>query len=192
MNQEQFIKKSREHRADKAEPMTGTLLAKMLEKNLPIYDVHYISNRAIKILEDVVREIKYEDKEIQKLRKEKIKSSIKKALGKLKDVKEEKDEQEETQKRNDRCEPVAREWVFALLDDTLLLSDSKFVDQGIEDDEMHLFYKIARSYLDEMHSQMITSLSINKDLADSKLWGVEKENITFSMLNDLVKKDLNK
>ena len=186
--QKEFVERTTKHRQERGELISLELLNEMLKGNLPYYDVHYVANRAIKVLETVTKGLDFNNKEIQLARKQYLKTILKESKKQLKKVKPEKDKDVDNQAKYDRCEPIVLGWVEKIMDAKLLMSDQEYLDDVLKDDEMMFFYKLSRGYLDETHNLIVQTLAEHERRANVKMWGVEKENITFEMLDEVLKR----
>jgi len=186
---EDFLNKTREHQKKQVEGVAYLVLAESLKEGLCVFDLpYYVLQRSRKLIEDCFKTVSFKNKKLIKARKAYLKECLAVMRDNLPSV--EKDEGvDETAVRNNRCEPVCRKLVEMLLDDNIVFSDEDYFDRILENEESIPLSSAVGGYINALDEELITIISKHYGRANKKLWGVEKEDITFEMLDSLLKKD---
>ena len=170
---------------DNIKKQVSEALLQMWESDINAYDINYVENRALKILEEKFKDIDFKDKKIVELRMKRFNEAIDKAKKAKTKLNEDKDK--ETQKRNERCEPVCQKVVEMLLDSELLMSDPQYFSEAIEYDDELLSQNRIRSFMDGLFERVAFSINESFVRANKKLWGVYKEDVTMKQIDNILK-----
>jgi len=166
-----------------AELVNGTVLPKLLSKNLPVRDCYHIIARAKLIFAEKFEKLKYSDPTITKLRKAMLKSLIEDA--KSRKVEKPKEKDKEMQEKADRCEPVAREIVDMILDTELLMAYEPIIDTIVSDQEAKFIADLVTIYFSHVDNWLVTAMKENERKANLKKWdGKNPEEITWKDLDN--------
>lgn len=182
-----FIERTQKRREEEVEALAYKSLATFLSENINFYDVHYVSSRLLQSVEEGLKKVDFSDPKILKLRKELLKRTIAQLKDNLPAL-ETKDKPDDTDYRNIKCEPVVHKVLDMILDEELLLGDQDYLNEGLPDDDRFFLHSLIRGYLDPLYSKLIIVLAEHEKRCNKYLWGVDREKITFQMLNDIIKK----
>lgn len=186
--QQEFIAKTLAHRKEKVEELAYKALAISLKGNIPIYELpYYVLQRARKIIEEAFVKVNFTNSELQKARQEFLKVCLEE-IKKNVVVAEEKEVKDETDFRDNQCEPIAQELVKLLLDEGLIFSDTEYFDKVLANEESVPLSAAIGGYTNALDEKLLMVISEHLRRANEKLWGVPKENITFEMLDAILKK----
>lgn len=185
MRKENFIERTKKHIEEKINPLVNDALVAMFDKDINVYDVHYVEGRVRQIMDETLKGITFDSKSIQEARKLLFKKSIAKAKKIKIELKKEKDKLAEA--RNKKCEPICQEIVEKLLDVDLLESDQQFFDEAISQDDEIVTKNRIRGFMDGLFAGLQFSLNHSLKLANKVLWGSEKEDIKMKHLDTILK-----
>lgn len=185
--QSAFLQRTKDHRGKMAEEITYKALATLLRENVNYYDVHYIIQRAVQILEEAKAKVSFKNEKITKLRKELAMERLKELKANVKELPKKKDNKDLTDIRNEKCEPSAQAIVAFVLDEGLVFSDDDYMKDATENDDELLLYLIIKGYVDAVYDKMLLTFAEHERRAFKNLWGCEKENITMEMLDNALK-----
>ncbi len=186
----EFLDQAQKHRKEKVETLAYLALGLSLKANLPVFDLpYYVLQRARAIIEAAFAKTTFSNPEIKKARMEFMKVCLKQMRGNLEfaKVKEEKDE---TDARDNRCEPIVKEIVNMILSDELIFSDEKYFDLVLEDEERIPLEASIAGYENALDEMMTMVISQHWARASKELWGVEKEDVTFEMMDEVLKRNV--
>lgn len=166
-----------------AEMVNHLILPRLLSKNLPVRDVYHIIARIKLIFREKFDKLKYSDPTVLKLRKAMLKSLIQDA--KSRKVAKPKEKDKEMQEKADRCEPVAREIVDAILDEDLLFSNEDILKTIVEEQEDKLLSDLTTIYFSHVDNWLVTAMKENERKANLKKWDDKNpEEITWKDLDN--------
>lgn len=185
--QKEFIEKTKKHRAEKSEEIALRMLAFCLKEDLPYRDVHYIAAKAKELLTQAMTKINFDNPDIAKAREAFLKSLVFTVKKNLPKHKPKKLDRTETDDRDDRCNLSVREFLNHLLDEGLIFSDRNYIEKGLADDNRYFLYAVISGYMDSVYDFLITTLSFHEKNAYKELWGVDSDDVTFSMLDRVLK-----
>lgn len=183
-----FVERTRKHFDEKAIDFVNShIIGDLLVRNLPIIDIYYIMARVKAMLAEKYDQINFASEEIIKARTEALKLAIQEA--KTKKVNRPKEKDKFDQQRADRCEPVCRNIVEKLLDESLLLSDIQYLPMAIAEDDKLLLSVLVKGYVDNIDNRLELGMRENKRNADRAKWdGKENEEITWGDLDKTLSK----
>lgn len=185
--QQETINKINEHRKEKVEELAYKMLALSLEKNIPVFDLpYYILQRSRAIIGDSFRDSIYKDKKLRKAQKAYLKEYLRAVRENIK-VAEQKEVKDETDERDNRCEPLAQSLVEMLLDEELVFSDEDFFNKILENEDAVVLSSAVGGYAEALDEKLLMVISEHWRKATEKMFGVEKEKLTFSQLDDILK-----
>jgi len=183
--EDNFVERTKKHIEEKVNPLVNDALVAMFDKNVSVYDVHYIESRVRQILDEILKALTFDSKSILEARKLLFKKSIEKAKKIKIDLKKDKDKLADA--RNNKCEPVCKEIVMKLLDLDLLESDQQFFDEAISQDDELITQNRIRGFTDGLFVGLQFSLNHSLMLANKKLWGSDKEDIKMAHVDQILK-----
>ncbi len=185
--QDNFVKRTNEHRKKIAEGLAYRCLAEFLRENINYYDVHYIIQRAIQIIEEAKAKVSFMNKEIAEVRKAFIQQKLKEIKDNVKSAPPVEGEKTLTDLRNIRCEPLAQSFTQMVLEESLVFSDEEYLSEASENDDELLLYVMIKGYIDVVYDTLIMTLAEHERRAFFNKWGCEKEEITMKMLDEALK-----
>lgn len=188
--QKKFLEKITTHRKEKVEGLAYSALSLALKANLPVFDLpYYVLQRSREVIENAFKATKFKNAKLIKLRMEfakeclaEIRSNV--CSAPIKEVKDETDE------RDNRCEPVVQELVKLLLTDDLIFSDEDYFKVILEDEEKVPLSAAISGYEAALDEKMTLIISEHWRRAMDEFWGVSKENVTFEQLNTVLTKNI--
>jgi hypothetical protein len=214
---QKFVERTAERRDKSAEGIVDKLLVRLLEMNLPFYDVHYIDKRVRQILEQTYNKLNFKSEVIEAARKEFLAKMLdntrnnlwgfsdeynalrtKKKDSELTDEEKKRlvylrsivtdNPKDATADRDLRCEPAVKEIIGMLLTPELLLGDMDYLEDAIENDDELLLSLLVKSHMDAVYNKMIMALAESERRAQKILWGnKEREDITFKNMDMVLK-----
>jgi hypothetical protein len=188
--QKKQLQEIQAHRKEKVEGLAYKALALSLRDNLPVMDLpYYVLQRTRLIIEEAFKTVDFKNPELQKARFDFLKVCLKEMKKNVvvAPVKEVKDE---TDARDNRCEPVCQELVKMILDEDLVFSDENYFNLILEDEEKVPLSAAIAGYEGALDEKMTMIISEHFSRAQKELWGVEKEDITFEMLDTVLKRNI--
>lgn len=188
--QKKFIEKAQAHRKERVEGLAYSALALALKSNLPVFDLpYYILQRSRQVIEEAFKLVDFNNPKLIKARKAFMKECLASMREKVA-VKEPVEVKDETDERDNRCEPIAQELVKMLLSDDLVFSDTEYFDLILADEEKVPLSASIAGYENALDEKMTMIISEHWKRAGDNLWGVEKEKVTFQMLDDVLKRSV--
>lgn len=184
-DKKEFIQRTKDRSKETTNQVALEILTKMVGQDIKIYDLPYIDARAREILEKKLASIKFVQKELREMRKELLKKYGLKAASKK--IKLDKQPDDLTGERNNRCEDIAQFLAYSLLDPENLLSDDAYLDDAIDQDEHLLIFNRARSLADALMDTLLFSTDSSYVRAAEILWGKSKDDITYKELDNILK-----
>jgi len=186
-----FVAQSAEHRKDKIDEVAGKMLAICLERNLPVWDLpYYVVQRAKEIISKKFQSVSFRNEKLQAAQKE----FFKKCLAEMNkkevtlDVLAEGHVKDETEQRDANCEPVAQELVKLLLDEKLVFSDDHYFDTVLEEDGGIPLNAAISGYSAGVDDTLLMAISNSWNKADDKIWGIDKDRVTFKQVDEVLKR----
>lgn len=186
---EAFSKRTKENREKVIEEVLYRSLATLLRENVNYYDVHYIVQRVVQIIEEARKNVDFKNEEITKLRRKLAEEKLKEIKANIKTLPEKKENKDETDIRNEECEQSAQAIVGYLLEHDLVFSDADYFNDATENDDELLLYLMVKGYIDVLYDKLLMTLAEHERRAFKNLWGCEKEKITMEMLDSALKLD---
>lgn len=187
--QNKFLEKVQAHRKEKVEGLAYSALALALKANLPVFDLpYYVLQRSRQVIEEAFKKVDFKNEEVIKARKEFMKVCLKHVRDNV-EAKKPVKVKDETDERDNRCEPIVQELVKLILNDDLVFSDEGYFDYILIDEEKVPLSTAIAGYENALDEKMTMIISTHWGRAIEKLWGVEKESVTFEMLDGILKKD---
>jgi hypothetical protein len=186
---EAFSKRTKENREKVIEEVLYRSLATLLRENVNYYDVHYIVQRVVQIIEEARKNVDFKNEEITKLRRKLAEEKLKEIKANIKTLPEKKENKDETDIRNEECEQSAQAIVGYLLEHDLVFSDADYFNDATENDDELLLYRMVKGYIDVLYDKLLMTLAEHERRAFKNLWGCEKEKITMEMLDSALKLD---
>lgn len=185
--QKEFVEITTKHRKEKVELLAYQMLALSLKADIPVFDLpYYILARGKAILEEAFHAVNFDNAELKKLRKEFLQKCLVEMKAKIV-IPEAKKEKDETDKRDNRCEPLAQALASMLLDSQLIFSDGNYFDKVLAEEENIPLFSAVFGYANALEEKMTMIISEHWRQAGKKQWGVEKEDVTFSQLDAVLK-----
>lgn len=182
-----FLEKVQAHRKEKVEGLAYSALALSLKADLPVFDLpYYVLQRARQLIEEGFKTVDFSDPEIIAARKAFMKVCLKKLVENI-PAPEVKEEVDETDARDNRCEPVVQELVRLLLAEDIIFSDEEYFDLVLANEESVPLSAAIAGYESALDEKMSMIISEHWRRASDNLWGVDKEKVTFSMLDTVLK-----
>lgn len=186
--QQEFLQSIMKHRKEMVEELGYKVLAVALKENIMVFDLpHYVVQRAREIINEALGKVNFENKELIAARKEFLKKCLKEVKKNI-SVKEPEKEPTETGKRNNRCESVSQALVSFLLDENLIFSDDGYFEKVLSNEEAVPLAAAITGYGDALDEKLMIVISEHWRRAQQKLFGVEKENVTFEMMDEVLKR----
>lgn len=188
--QKKMLQAIQDHRKEKVEGLAYNALALSLKANLPVFDLpYYILQRTRLIIEEAFKTVDFKNPKLQKARFDFLKVCLKEMKKNIKvaPVKEVKDE---TDERDNRCEPICQELTKMILDEDLIFSDENYFNLILEDEEKVPLSAAISGYESALDEKMTMIISQHWSGATKNLWGVEKEDVTFEMLDTVLKRNI--
>lgn len=189
LNNEQkaFINRTKQRVKDVVDPIALEVLAKMLNKNICIYDVPYIESRVRQIVEEKIGQFEFENELILKERKAILKKAINNAAKKKVELAESEKTDDATGERNKRCEDICQFIAYKIIDDKLVESDEDYLKEAIKQDDHLLAFNRLWSLIDGLFETILFSVDKSYLRAAEKIWGKPKEEITLKEVDGLLK-----
>lgn len=175
--QQSFVARTKEHLDEKAIEIVNELLAIFIKEEVPFLDAHYFIARAKEVLNEKMKKIKFNDKEINDARRNRLFESV--CQAKEAKVKMEKDADERT-KRN---EPIVQALLDRIIDATIIFSDQDYLDDAIENDDQLLLAILSDSYLNVIYDKLLIAIQENERHANERKWGRPREELTWKDLD---------
>jgi hypothetical protein len=187
--QKKFMQETVKHQQEQVEGLAYQVLMVSLAADLPVFDLpYYILQRSRQMIEEGFKATSFQNKKLIKARK----AFLKECLAAVKEnlpTQTEKEGGDETTQRDNRCEPIAKKLADLLLDESLIFSDSAYFDKVLENEESVPLSAAIAGYMGALDEKLLMIISEHYRRANEKLWGVEKEKVTFKALDALLKKD---
>jgi hypothetical protein len=184
-----FVQETAKHQQEQVEGLAYQVLLASLGADLPVFDLpYYILQRSRQLIEEGFKATSFKNEKLIKARK----AYLKECLASIKanvPTQLEKEGVDETTLRDNRCEPIARRLADMLLDETLIFSDKAYFDKVLENEESVPLSSAIAGYMGALDDKLLMIISEHYRRANEKLWGVEKEKVTFKALDALLKKD---
>lgn len=216
MDKNEFITKAKAKRKENIEPVMLEALAKMLKDDLRYFDAHYIQDRTLEIIEKTLEKLTFKSDTILKARRAfldvlldgakeqmfgfeddyalakenvKIKEEKEKAKEAMRKIERLRDKlpKDSTEQRDMECEPICQMIAARLLSKELILKDEDFVNGCIEMDNDLLMGTLYRPLSDEFFNQLVSSLDDSYRRANEINWGVSREKIRMSQVDNRLK-----
>ncbi len=187
--QKEFLDKVQAHRKEKVEGLAYIALGLALKADLNVFDLpYYVLQRTRQVVEEAFKAVDFKNPKLQKARQNFLKECLAEMRMKVVDpgVKEEKDE---TDARDNRCEPVVQELVKLILSQDLIFSDEEYFDLILADEESVPLSAAIAGYENALDEKMTMIISEHWSRASRSFWGVEKEDVKFSMLDTVLKNE---
>lgn len=186
--QKEFLEKTEAHRKEKVEELAYKVLAQSLKDNINVFDApYYVLQRVRQIIQDALNKTSFDDESLRIARTKFLKKCLKEVKKNISPL-EIKKEKDETDERNIKCEPVAQAVVAMLLDEGLIFSDEFFFAEVLKNEESVPLKTAIAGYASALDDKILMIISTHWQKAQEKMFGVPKENLTFSMLDDILKK----
>lgn len=191
LNEEQkkFLERTMKHRKEKVEGLAYSALAIALKQDIPVFDLpYYVLQRARQIIEEAFSKVDFKNEKVIKARHQ----FLKECLASLRNniavapIKEQKDE---TDKRDNQCEPIAQDIVKMLLADELIFSDEEYFNEILANEESIPLSAAIGGYANALDEKLLMIISEHWSRGNTKLWHTEKENVTFRQLNEILQKE---
>lgn len=185
-----FLEKTAKHRKEKVEELAFKALAVGLKENLPVFDLpYYVLQKTKEILINAYKDVDFNDKKLIKMRKEFARYCLAQMRGKVKLPEKIKGENlDETQLRDNRCIPVVAHLVEELLKDELVFSDEDYFTETLKDEEGVPLMSAISGYGEALDEKLLMVVSEHWKRSVEKLWGVDKESVTFEMMDEILKR----
>lgn len=216
MDKNKFITEAKAKRKENIEPVMLEALAKMLKDDLRYFDAHYIQDRTLEIIERTLSKLTFKSDTILKARRAfldvlldgakeqmfgfeddyalakenvKIKEEKEKAKEVMRKIERLRDKlpKDSTEQRDMECEPICQMIAARLLSKELILKDEDFVNGCIEMDNDLLMGTLYRPLSDEFFNQLVSSLDDSYRRANEINWGVSREKIRMSQVDNRLK-----
>ena len=180
--QKEFIKKTAAHNKEQVEELAYAALVSALKSDIAVNDLpYYVLSRARAIINDAQEKTTFGNPKLRDAQK----AFLKEYLAELKKniiVPEKKEEKDATDERDNRCEPVAQKIVELILNEDLVFSDDYFFDMVLREEATVPLFSSISGYLDALDEKMIMITSEHWRRALAKLFGREREDVTFEDL----------
>lgn len=187
--QKEFVDKVVKHRKEQVEELAYRTLAVALNQDIPVFELpYYVLQRARQVVEEAYKGTSFDNPKLRKLRMEYLKECLKEMNKNLKFA-EKKEEKDETDKRDNECEPVVKELVTMVLDDKLVFSDPYYFDEVLKQEEGIPLSASIAGYMDALDEKLLMVIGEHWRRATEKMFGVDKESVRFSMLDAILKKE---
>lgn len=187
--QKEFMDKVASQRKEKVEVLAYNTLGLSLKENINVFDLpYYILQRARQVIEEAFKATSFKNEKLKKARL----AFAKECLAEIRKnvvVPEKKEEKDLTDMRDNKCEPVVQELVKMLLADDLIFSDEDYFNVILEDEEKVPLSAAIGGYEAALDEKMTMIVSQHWSRASKSFWGVEKENVTFAMLDTVLKNE---
>lgn len=185
--QEEFIKVTLAHRKEKVEQLAYQALALSLKADIPIFELpYYVLQRTKAILEEAFHLVNFDNKKLKELQKKFLKECLIEMKSKIV-IPEKKEEKDLTDKRDNQCEPISQAIANMLLDPELIFSDDNYFDKVLTEEANIPLFSCIFGYDNSLEEKITQVISEHFRRAQKRQWGVEREDITFSMLDDVLK-----
>lgn len=186
--QKEFMQKTAAHQREKVEELAFKMLALSLAKDIPVFDLpYYIMQKSQEIVQTAYKSVNFKDKKLQKARK----NFLRACLAQMKDkivLPEPKEEKDETDTRDNRCDPLAYELAKMIVNEELIFSDEDFFNTIIENEEGVPLESAILGYSKALDEKLIMVISEHWKRSLEKLWGLEKEKVKFSDMDEVLKR----
>lgn len=187
--QKEFVQKTAAHRKEKVEELAYQALATALGENILVFELpYYVLQKSRQIIGESLAKINWKNPKLIKARKDFLKACLKEMRDNIK-PEPKKEVKDETDERDNKCEPVVQKMVTLLLDEALIFSDDYYFNEVLANDESIPLSAAIQGYANELDEKLVMITSEHWRRATDKLWGVQKENVTFKMLDTVLKKD---
>ena len=187
--QKEFVQNTLKHRKEKVEELAYQSLATALAENIPVFELpYYVLQRSRLVIEDALNKINWDNPKLQKARKTFLKACLKEMRDNIKPAPK-KEVKDETDERDNECEPVVQKMVQLLLDEDLIFSDEYYFSKVLANDESIPLSAAIQGYADALDEKLLMIVSEHWRRASDKHWGVPKERVRFKMLDTVLKKD---
>lgn len=185
--QKKFIEETSKHQKEQVENLAYELLGVALESDLPVFDLpYYVLQRARQMVEDAFAATSFKNEELKEARKAYLKAQLDVLKANL-PTQLEKEGTDETTKRDNRCEPISIKLAEMMLDPELIFSDDKYFDMILENEESVPLSSAVGGYMSNLDEKILMVISEHWRNANKKLWGTEKEDVTFKALDAILK-----
>ncbi len=182
----EFLKAIFAQRKEKVEQLAYQALALSLKADICVYDLpYYILMRAKAILEDAFHTVSFNYPELQEARKQFLKKCLIEMKSKI-IVPPNKEEKDETDVRDNRCEPLAQAVANMMLDPELIFSDNNYFDKVLADEERTPLYAAVMGYSNALDEKTTMIVGEHFKKAQKILFGKEREDILFSEMEKIL------
>lgn len=186
--EQEFVKRTHGHRKEKVEELAYKALGVSLSANVPVFELpYYILQRGREVMLNAVASVDFTNPELQKARKNFLRECLRNMKKNIV-VPPKKEEKDLTDIRDNQCEPIAQEIVNMVLDEDLIFSDEAYFDEVLANEESVPLSACINGYADALEEKLLMIISEHWRRANTQLWGVEKEDVTFEMLDAVLKK----
>lgn len=188
--QKEFMEKINQHRKEKVEELAGKMLVFSLKANIPVMDLpYYCLQRAKTVIQDAYNSVDFKNTKLHEARKKFLKECLTEMKKNVKVLPKLPKEhvKDATETRDEQCEPVVQELVSLLLDEKLVFSDEYYFDKVLQNEEGIPLNASIAGYASALDDKLLMAISESWKRATDKLFGVEKEVVTMSMLDDILK-----
>lgn len=188
--QKEFMDKSNEHRKNKVEELAGIMLLSSLTADIPVYELpYYVLQRARTVIMEAFKSVDFKNEKLIEARKKFLKECLVEMKKNVKSLEKlPKDHvKDATETRDEQCEPIVQKLVSLLLDENLVFSDNYYFDMVLANEEGIPLNAAIAGYAEALDDKLLMAVSESWRRASDKVWGVPKENITFKMVDDILK-----
>lgn len=176
-------------RVQKTDALVGPVLITMMEQDLAVFDVEYIERRLVEILEKTIHLQDFDYPELQALRKEYLTKQLELVIKGLPEPKQFKKKTKDlTEIREQKAEPVVYKILSLLLDSSLVLSDTDYINEALKEQSSDMFKLLSMGYSSKLFSRIEFHLAESMKRANAILWNNKsREQITFKDVDNILK-----
>ncbi|MBU1621835.1 MAG: hypothetical protein KKF27_21590 [Gammaproteobacteria bacterium] len=157
----------------------------MGSRKIPVLDYNYIMPRVKQVWEESVKQLKFSDKDIEKLTKQLLRKKLKE-VKKIKKTPIEDDDEQHL-----RCEPVIDRILDAVVDEALVFGskeDEQWYKEALQENHAILFAMLVRKYIERIDFVLGNFAEFNFQRCLEKTFGKDKWGVTLEDM-DLILKD---
>lgn len=182
-----FMERTFNFRKSKVEQLAYQALAMSLKADVAVFDLpYYVLMRARSIVEESFKSIDFDNGVLREARTQYLKQCLIEMKAKI-IIPERKEEKDETDIRDNRCEPLSQAVASMLLDPDLIFSDKQYFDIVLKDEERAPLQSAVTGFMNALEEKITLVISQHWKEAGFKQWGKHKEDVTFSELDSVLK-----
>lgn len=187
--EKEFLKRTTEKRKEKVEDISYLTLAAALKDDIPLDETTYVVQRLRRAIYEAFMAVPFEDEALAKAQMAAYRKHFKKvkeAYKKPDNLKKAKKDMDETDLRDAQCEPVVKKVFDMIMNEELLFSDDEYYDDVLQDYNGGVVASAAQGYVSSLDEMLFMIVQRHWREALKQLTGVYKEDITYSMMEEIL------